>query len=225
MRLTEAFGVDAGFFSAQDSSRLIAELREALADEAVAVRVPDREIAELAANQPSVARALIELRRRYRDTVAHTSALIGGQGWPAPDAAVGAMPHEQVRDFFYDRQNYIDVLDGAAEALTTELGLAPGDARPALVRRLREDHGVRVTAQGQEATGGELRRYDPAAGVLRLSAQLRPGQQAFQLATQLAFLEHARLLDEIVAEGGRSGAPRRGPWPGSAWPSTTPGRC
>jgi predicted transcriptional regulator/transcriptional regulator with XRE-family HTH domain len=202
LRLSEAFGVDAGFFSAQDRSRLIAELREALADEAVAVRVSASEIAELATNQPSVARALIELRRRYRDTVAHTSALVGGQGWPADEEALGAMPHEQVRDFFYDRQNYIDPLDVAAETLAATLELAPGDMRGALSDRLRELHGVRVVVgRGEDSGGGELRRYDPEARVLRLSGQLRPGQQAFQLATQLALLEHDELLDATVATG------------------------
>ncbi len=202
LRLTEAFGVDAGFFSAQDRSRLIAELREALADEAVAVRVSTSEIAELATNQPTVARALIELRRRYRDTVAHTSALVGGQGWPADEEVLGAMPHEQVRDFFYDRQNYIDGLDVAAEALAAELELAPGDTQGVLRDRLRELHGVRVVVgRGEDAGGGELRRYDPGTGVLRLSGQLRPGQQAFQLATQLALLEHDALLEETVATG------------------------
>ncbi len=202
LRLSEAFGVDAGFFSAQDSSRLIAELREALADEAIAVRVSASEIAELAVNQPSVARALIALRRRYRDTVAHTSALVGGQGWPAEEEALNAMPHEQVRDFFYDRQNYIDGLDTAAEALAAELQLTPGEAHGALGERLRRAHGVRVVVeQGGESGGGELRRYDPEARLLRLSAQLRPGQQAFQLATQLALLEHDDLLEETVTTG------------------------
>jgi XRE family transcriptional regulator, fatty acid utilization regulator len=202
LRLSEVFGVDAGFFSAQDGSRLIAELRDALADEAVAVQISSGEIAELATNQPSVARALIELRRRYRDTVAHTSALVGGQGWPAAEEALAAMPHEQVRDFFYDRQNYIHRLDTAAESLAAELKLAPGDARGPLGERLRAAHGVRVViGHGEESGGGELRRYDPQARALRLSAQLRPGQQAFQLATQLALLEHDELLDETVATG------------------------
>lgn len=200
LRLTEAFGVDAAFFSTQDTSRLIAELREALLDEAVDVTVSATEIAQLASSQPSVARALVALRRRYRDTVAQTSALVGGQGWPGIEA-LAAMPHEQVRDFFYDRQNYIDPLDGAAEQLAGELELLSGDTRLALARRLHERHDVRVLTQGPQRPADELRRYDPAARVLRLSAQLRHGQQAFQLATQLAFLEHDALLDEIVATG------------------------
>lgn len=105
LKLTECFGVDPEFFSPQDTARLIAELREALLDEAVDVRVSRSEIAELASNQPSIARALISLRRRYRDTVEHTAALLDGQGSPSADRTLGAMPHEQVRDFFYDRHN------------------------------------------------------------------------------------------------------------------------
>ena len=200
LRLTEAFGVDAAFFSTQDTSRLIAELRDALLDDAVGVQLSAAEITDLATNQPSVARGLIALQRRYRDTVEQTSALIGGQGWPGAgdDGMPAAMPHELVRDFFYDRQNYIGPLDEAAEALVASIDLAPGDARLALARHLRDRHGVRVLTLS-DTPSTELRRYDPDARVLRLAPRLRHGQQAFQLATQIALIEHDALLDEIVA--------------------------
>jgi predicted transcriptional regulator/transcriptional regulator with XRE-family HTH domain len=202
LRLAETFGVDATFFSAQDGSRLVAELRDTLADEAIGLELSATQMAELVDGYPDFARALIELRRRYRDNVAYTSALVGGQGLQNGDELLVSMPHEQVRDFFYDRQNYVDPLDQAAEALAGELELQPGvDARLALAKRLRERHDVRVVADLPEASGEELRRYDPGARVLRLSGQLRQGQQAFQLATQLAFLEHAPLLEEIAESG------------------------
>jgi XRE family transcriptional regulator, fatty acid utilization regulator len=202
LKLAESFGVDPEFFSTQDTARLIAELREVLLDEAIDVHVSASEITDLATNQPSIARALITLRRRYRDTVEHTAALIDGQGMSSRDEVIGAMPHEQVRDFFYDRQNYVGPLDEAAERLADELGFQPGDTRVALARRLRDEHGVRVTQQPADAPPGELRRYDPATKVLRLSGQLRHGQQAFQLATQLALLEHKALIDELVTDTG-----------------------
>jgi predicted transcriptional regulator/transcriptional regulator with XRE-family HTH domain len=202
LRLAEAFGVDATFFSAQDGSRLVAELRDTLADDTIGLDMSPAQLAELVDNYPDFARALIELRRRYRDTVAHTSALVGGQGLQSGDEMLVSMPHEQVRDFFYDRQNYVDPLDQAAEALAGELELRPGaDARVGLVKRLRERHDVRVVSELPEASGDELRRYDADAHVLRLSGQLRHGQQAFQLATQLAFLEHEPLLEEIAESG------------------------
>jgi predicted transcriptional regulator/transcriptional regulator with XRE-family HTH domain len=202
LKVAESFGVDPEFFSTQDTARLIAELREALLDEAIDVGVSDSEITELATNQPSIARALITLRRRYRDTVERTTALIGGHGMPGDGDEIAAMPHEQVRDFFYDCQNYVGPLDEAAEQLAGELGLQPSDTRVGLARRLRDVHGVRVVPQTADAPAGELRRYDPATKVLRLSGQLRHGQQSFQLATQLALIEHGALIDELVTANG-----------------------
>jgi XRE family transcriptional regulator, fatty acid utilization regulator len=199
LRITEAFGVDPDFFSGQDTQRLIAELREAMLDDAVGVAASPAEITELATTMPSVARAFIALLRRHRDMVEHASAVVGGQGAPA-EVPLVPMPHEEVRDFFYDRQNHIAPLDEAAEALGG--GFEPGvDARVPLVHHLRDAHDVRVVTQPPDAPAGELRRYDPAARVLRLSGQLRPGQQAFQLATQVALLEHATLLDELAGGG------------------------
>jgi predicted transcriptional regulator/transcriptional regulator with XRE-family HTH domain len=200
LRLTEAFGVDPDFFSTQDTARLIAELRETLLDEALDVRISAGEISELATNMPSVARALVSLRRRYRDTVERTTALVGQAEGGAPETGA-PMPHEDVRDFFYDRQNYIASLDDEAERLAVALALRPGEARIPLARHLRDRHGVRVVATPDDTTLGELRRYDPETRVLRLSGALRSGQQAFQLATQIALLEHDALLEELVDEG------------------------
>ncbi len=204
LKLTESFGVDPDFFSPRDTVRLIAELREALLDDAISVPVSASEVSELATNLPSVAHALIGLRRRYRDMVEHTTALIGGQGVLGAGEPVTPMPHEQVQAFFYDRYNYIAPLDEAAERLAADIDLQPGNARLALARRLKDDHDVRVVIQppdGSPGSPGELRRYDPATRVLRLSDQLRPGQQAFQLATQLALLAHDELLDQLASDG------------------------
>lgn len=198
MRLTEAFGIDPQFFSTQDTARLIAELREALADDVVGVNVSPTELSELASAQPSVAHALVALRRAYRDTVENAGALLAGQD--TNSATRVAMPYEQVRDFFYDRQNYVDPLDRAAEGLSSELGTGSVDLRGSLTARLRERHSVRVAAQPSSAPEGELRRYDPDTRVLRLARHLQPGQQAFQMALQLALLEHERMLDEAVSD-------------------------
>jgi XRE family transcriptional regulator, fatty acid utilization regulator len=208
LRLTETFGVDPTFFSAEDTARLIAELREALLDDAVGLRASAGEVSELATNHPDIARALINLRRRYRDTVEQTAALIGGQGGATDGGPVTAMPHEIVRDFFYDRHNYFAELDEAAEALALDVGAFPGDARVAFARRLRDRHDIRVVQQNPDDSRAEIRRYDPAAKVLRLATQLRPGQQAFQLATQLALLEHGDTLDTLASSDPRLEEPQ-----------------
>lgn len=48
------------------------------------------------------------------------------------------MPHEEVRDYFYQRQNYLHALDTAAEDLTAQMRMHHGDLARELTRRLTE---------------------------------------------------------------------------------------
>lgn len=196
LRITEVFGVDPTFFAASDTSRLIAELREALTDVPTGEQVSTDELDELASAMPSVARVLVDLHRRYRDVSGQAAALAEGRDHNA--VSVATMAYEQVRDFFYERQNYIEELDERAEELVEREGVEPGRAHTALTRLLSERHGVRVETEtpGQESTRNRV--YDTNRRVLTLAAHLSPGQRAFQLATQLAFLEHGDLLDELA---------------------------
>ena len=66
LRITEVFGVDATFFASQDDTRLVAELREALMDRDLGVDVDIPEIADLVSTHPTMARAMVDLHRRYR---------------------------------------------------------------------------------------------------------------------------------------------------------------
>jgi predicted transcriptional regulator len=104
----------------------------------------------------------------------------------AADAAAPRSPHEEIREYFYRRQNYLHEADTAAEALAAEIGMRPGEALRTLANRLEERHGVRIV-DGSD----QLHHYDADTRVLHLSTALRPGQQAFRMATQLALLEYA----------------------------------
>jgi hypothetical protein len=59
LKLHSAFGVDVQMFSEDEEARLIAELREALADVSATDPVSLAEIRELATNMPAVGRSLI----------------------------------------------------------------------------------------------------------------------------------------------------------------------
>ena len=192
LRLTEAFGVEAAYFAPRDTTRLTAELRDSLVEELDGGVVSSAELAELAERMPGVARAVIDLRARH-DRIA---TAVGA----SRDDAGGARPltaHEQVRDFFSRRRNHVAALDEAAEAAAVDAGVRAGETRAALVRRLAERHGVRVTvSDGLE--DGELHRFEPDrpdGAVLRLAPHLRPGQRAFRVATQIAQLEFADVID------------------------------
>jgi predicted transcriptional regulator len=105
------------------------------------------------------------------------------------------MPFEQVRDFFYSRRNHVAELDEAAERLYAAAGLAPRQVRPGLVAWLAEKHGVRVIF---DETDEAQRRYDVAHRTHYVSAFIKQGQQAFQMALQLAFLEAGEIIEGLI---------------------------
>ncbi|HSA41592.1 MAG TPA: short-chain fatty acyl-CoA regulator family protein, partial [Mycobacterium sp.] len=111
-----------------------------------------------------------------------------------------SMPHEEVRDYFYERQNYLHELDTAAEDLTVRMRMHRGDLAGDLSQRLIQKHGVRI-ARRIDLGDDVLHRYDPDTKTLEISGHLTRGQQVFKLATELGYLEYGTLIDALVAEG------------------------
>lgn len=193
LRLTETFGVDAAFFSERDTSRLVADLRETLANEVAEARVSPSDLAQLAHRMPAVAAVLLELGRRNHALTEQLA--VAAEGRDGAATSVPRSPHEEIRDFFYRRQNYLHDADLAAEDLAHAIGIRPGEVLQALSARLTGHHGIRVAPDSAQP-----HHYDPAARVLHLSGRLRPGQQAFRMATQLALLEYGDELSTLAAE-------------------------
>ena len=203
LRITEVFGVDATFFASQDDTRLVAELREVTMDRDLGLDVDMAEVAEVVTAHPALARAMVNLHRRYRITTAQLaeatedrfSLNIGGSGTGAI-----TMPHEEVRDFFYQRQNYLHELDTAAEDLTVRMRMHRAELARELSDRLTMVHGVHIIRRA-DLGDTVLHRYDPATRTLEISNQLSSGQQVFKMATELAYLEFGELIDAQVQEG------------------------
>ncbi|MEV4503499.1 short-chain fatty acyl-CoA regulator family protein [Streptomyces klenkii] len=194
LRLTEAFGVDPGFFSELGTARVVADLREALAEEISAARVSPADLSELASRLPAVASVLLDLGRRNQALTERLAEAADGRGGGA-GPAVPRTPHEEIREFFYRRRNYLHDLDLAAEELAAGLGIRPGGVLPALSARLTERHAVHLAAGS-----GRPHHYDPVRRVLHLSGRLRPGQRAFRMATQLALLECDGEISALASE-------------------------
>ncbi|QXL83303.1 short-chain fatty acyl-CoA regulator family protein [Comamonas sp. NLF-1-9] len=196
LKVHRALGVDVQQFSEDEEERLAAAMREALTDAAAPVSLP--ELREVAAQMPELGRALVGLHQRTLQAQAQLEAMalrLGDDRSGVPLAR--AMPFELVRDFFFEHRNYFDEVDRRAEALANEAGVGTDLLAPWLVRRLQARHGVQVE-QAQE--GEDKRAYDPARRLLRLAPDLAAAQQVFQLATQLALIEHAPLLDALTEE-------------------------
>ncbi|MDR2690085.1 MAG: short-chain fatty acyl-CoA regulator family protein [Azoarcus sp.] len=200
LKLNAVFGVDVQRFSEDDEVRLLTSLRELFSDTLAEETVSRAEMTELAANMPGIARALIRLGRRQREIQEREEVLAARMGQDRHGKiALKPMPYEEVRDFFYDCHNYIDEIDTHAECACDQWGLSSKDNLPQLEQRLRR-HDIRIVREAGasgENHGESLRHFDPEHRILKLSPHLRPGQAAFQMATQLAFLEAP--LDAVAA--------------------------
>jgi XRE family transcriptional regulator, fatty acid utilization regulator len=200
LRITEVFGVDATFFASHDDTRLVAELREVTLDRDLGVDVDQSELADVVAAHPTLARALVNLHRRYRLTTTQLAAATEGRYSDGSGSGSITMPHEEVRDYFYERQNYLHDLDTAAEDLTIRMRLHRADLARDLSDRLTAVHGVRIV---NRIDLGEslLHRFDPETKTLEIGGHLSSGQYVFRLATELAYLEYGDLIDSLVEAG------------------------
>ncbi len=227
LRLQSSLGVDLQYFSEDEEARLTSELREVFAELGGSEPVSLAEIQALASQMPRVSQALVRLHERCRGAEERLMLLaegIDGDRNPLRGPAP-LQPYEEVRDFFYERHNYMAVLDERAEQLferlhqenETRLSRAPApallaagaDFAPLLERHLFEAHGittVEAQRQADDMAGAALvRAFDPATRTLSVSPDIEPGQRAFQLATQIARLEAADLIDAFALhEGFRS---------------------
>ena len=217
-RITEAFGVDATFFAAEDSTRLLAELQDVVMDREICPAPLDVvELASLVRNHPSVARAMVDMHSRYRNvsdklTLATEERIQGSAVMSitprgelfgrASGPEVFSMPHEEVRDYFYSRQNYVDVLDVQAEKLSQTLQLGNHQIRHTediLANRLQREHGIPVVYSPD--LGDTQHTFDQQTRKIYVSSKMRPGQIAFRLATELAYLEAGDTISSLVELG------------------------
>ncbi|GAB2990574.1 short-chain fatty acyl-CoA regulator family protein [Amycolatopsis acidiphila] len=209
LRITEAFGVDTEFFANNDTARLVADVKEALLDEAVGIEATTSELNDLATNLPTVAQALVKLHRSYRNAVETTAALVTENGMGLHGSAAAPLPHEEVRDFFYERENYVGELDERAEKMAAAIDLRRGGVHRTLQDRLTDHYDVQVTSEGIDEATGQQHKYEPGARVLRLAPSLRIGQRAFRMASQIALLEYDDLITELADSWAFSGPAAR----------------
>lgn len=205
LKINSVFGIDVQLFSEDEEARLIADLRDALSDAHIGETIAVAELRELVANMPGIGRAVVALHRRCREAVERADAMAArlGDDW---SVATPPAAFEEVRDFFYARHNHVAELDHAAEHLFEAAGLSIDNLAAGLAKHLSRRHDVRVLLDiTNEGNTGTQRLYDPVGKALHLSPHLRPGQQAFQMATQLAFLEMGDALDRLSREGSFSG--------------------
>lgn len=201
LALAERFAVNIADLSRQDSDRLLADLVECYADPLFGGKAPgSRELRLAAQNSPSVALSVITMHqalRRASDQLAELDDTITRSG------VIGEpTPYEEVRDYFHFKNNYVDELDVAAEALAGTLTKGTEhhyrERINDICNYLQRAHNVSVLEDLD--TNNLLRQYNPDTKTLRLNPRSKPSTQAFQIAHQLALLEHKLIIDSLVEE-------------------------
>lgn len=208
LKLAEVFGGDVTLFSEDLGRRQLAELDCAFNDRGLCGEpLAAATLARCVEQAPELVDAFLTLYQRHvRLQEEHAQLLdrfYGEEGGAPPRGAAMRLPHEEVRDHFNRRNNYLDELDREGEALAAALALVPGQRAPALRALLRGRCGVEVQPMPDDAQGQPwLRRLDRARRRLDVAAGLSDAQQAFQMATQYALLALRRAVDEVVRDGG-----------------------
>lgn len=200
LALADGFGLDLSSLMTDASDRLLADLREAMADPVFGEAVPNlQELKTVAVNAPDMARALLALYETWRKT---NERLAGVDAVLTSDPSSGVKTaYEEVRDFFHYAGNYIDPLDRAAETLAAEIGEFGPDRLHRLIAYCAETHDIRVSLTVPNSAE-TIRDYDRATRTLAINARLEPATQFFQIASHLAQMEQTTLIGTIISEAG-----------------------
>jgi XRE family transcriptional regulator, fatty acid utilization regulator len=213
LKLAEAFGGDVSQFADDTDKRLLGELDCALQDRTLRnAPVPAPQLARMIEQAPELVDAFLLLYQRHQrmqeDYAQTVDRFYGELGDESRAVLTAPLPHEEVRDQFNRRNNYIDALDRLAETLAYECALVPGARVAALKDLVRRECGIEVLvsddARGRAGDESALRRYEPTRRRLWVSAQLSDAQQAFQIVTQYALVAHRDAIESEVREGGYS---------------------
>ena len=214
LKLSTTYNIDLNTFSEHEDDRLASEVLNCLDDplfhrernqtsKSPRESIDIRDLRDAVSSSPEFAKHFLSLYRAYSQTK-HNYADLAHE--IAGDEAVRAVegqqfPYEEVRDFFYYKNNYFDDLDKAAEVLFNKEGLSLGEGEAQLVQHLERSHDIRVDLLGENQG---LRTYNASRRILTLSKLLSHKQRVFQLAHQICLLEQGALLDSIIADGNLS---------------------
>ena len=158
-------------------------LTRRLSDDRFADLEIDRhDVASLLSESPQIAAAFSRL---------YDEAGTGGKNTPQDPMTVARQAIERWRNHFSD-------LDHQAEALADEMRISRGDVTIALVERLRDVHQLAVRILPREIMPDHRRRLDLHARQVQLAEMLGPRSRTFQLAIQVALLEHRERIQNLA---------------------------
>ena len=207
MRLAAVFDLNVSELAPGEDSQLASDVAAVLMDPALqAGNVPRAEVDAALQSAPGLAATLVRLHERYRALAMRLSAdsVALSDRDKVEMLEEGTRPDEAVRTWLYERNNYIDTIDRAAEDMARAMALDRAEPHIAMTERLT-GHGIRVRILPSNVMAGQLRRYDPHRRELMVSELLGQASRRFQIAVLLSRLEQEALIEDTLAGSGLAG--------------------
>ncbi len=182
--LIDAFNVPTELFEVDSDHRLIADLKGALAESSEGgPAVPLAELKRLATAAPTFVKRFLALQRSYQRLNERLNLTDEAIALDETAAASSLLPYEEVRDFFQDKDNYVDSLDTAAEDLAELVKIGSGAPLESLLETyLQTALNVEVR---HSAEADVMRSYDRATRTLSINPAQPPTTRSFQMAYHL----------------------------------------
>ena len=203
LKLADVYDFDIADFSPAGDAHTVTELHDVLRDPAFGLDVlAKNEVEDVVHASPAIAKAILQLHSKYRDLTmrAYSDANPLADREKVELLEQSARSVDAVRGFINDNRNYFPALDEAASKLSGELKFINPEPGIALTVRLAERHGLKVRILPIDVMPDNLRYFDRHLSGIDLSELLPQSGRRFQLAFQLAMLEHGDLIDQTVRE-------------------------
>ncbi len=208
LKLAQVFELELQSLAEDDGNLLVQDLTEVFGDGLFERDAPAPSAMEDVVDvAPEVARAVVSLYRAYRASITDRTVLVeqlAGTGWGDESLEPPRLPSEEVSDLLQSCMNHFPELETAASQLRTEADARAESLDRGLMAHLADRHGVDVDIIPANEAGSAVRRFDAARGRLVLSEVLPPRSRSFQLAHQIALIEHRPVLDGYLAQGNLS---------------------
>jgi predicted transcriptional regulator/DNA-binding XRE family transcriptional regulator len=194
LKLAATYDLDLRSFTDESEPSGEADLVEIFADPLFKdLRLPRREISELAASSPMAAEAVTRLYRAYQERRKRDAL----EDRP-PEDRVEDSPSDWVRDRIQSHHNFFPDLDDLGEALFERLSNDPHTLEAAAAQHLSARHGVDIRLMPAQVMMIYQRRYDPHRRRLMISESLGASSRRFAVAYQLALSEHGAEIAAMV---------------------------
>jgi len=187
----------------EDEDRRANQLRESLSDPLFrGTDIATHELREVVSTSPRLADRFLQLFRAYqRLQVDHQTLSESIAGEERIKALHGAQfPYEEVRDFFYRRNNHIESLDHAAESLFEQQQFNIDDLEQNLTDFVRQQYGIEVRLNSFEEKRSLQKQFDASNKTLYLTKPSSPARRAFHIAHQIALLLFHDLIDQELED-------------------------